>query len=186
MAPKAPTSDLIQLLSPAGLPDLGLGPRPNVLSQARLDEALKPILLGSALSANSRDLIRGVVLLWHDHSDAAHVVAQEIETADGSFLHAIVHRREPDFANSRYWFRRTGNHPAFPEIASRASALFKSRSVAAPSAPLIADGNWNPYVFVDLCQAATGEPSADPRVRLLRELQGIESEVLLDHLLAPA
>jgi hypothetical protein len=183
MAAKTPTSALGQLLASAGLPELGPGPRPNVLTQARLDEALKPILRGSALSGNSRDLIRGLVLLWHDHLDTAHVVAQEIETADGSLLHAIVHRREPDFSNSRYWFRRAGNHPASPEIAARASALFKSRNIAAPSAALIAEGNWSPYAFVDLCQAVVGRPSADPEVHLLRELQGIESEAFLDHLL---
>ena len=93
MSPKAPTRNLGQLLAPAGLPDLGPGPRPNVLTQGQVREALSSIPASSAPPAATRDLVRGLVLLWHDHLDAAHVIAQDIETADGSFLHAIVHRR---------------------------------------------------------------------------------------------
>jgi hypothetical protein len=181
MAPKAPTSDLSLLLATAGLPHLGPGPRPNVLTQGQIREAISSM---PAIPAATRELVRGLVLLWHDHLDAAHVIAQEIETADGSFLHAMVHRREPDFTNSRYWFRRTGKHPAFPQIAARASALFKSRNVAPLRPALVAGGNWDPYAFVDHCEAAADKSSADAQVQLLRELQAIESEAVLDRLLS--
>ena len=54
--------------------------------------------------------------------DEAHTVAQAIETAEGSYWHAIVHRQEPDVSNSAYWFRRVGEHPIFPGLRERAAA----------------------------------------------------------------
>ena len=49
--------------------------------------------------------------LWHDGRgdwDAAHGVAQEIESADGAWIHAYLHRKEGDAANAAYWYRRAG------------------------------------------------------------------------------
>src|ERR1700719_4147373 len=99
------------LLAIGGLPELGPGPRQGVLPHAQLDPPLNKLLAQADLSSTSRDLIRALVLLWHDRLDAAHAIAQAIEDADGSFLHGIVHRREPDYGNARYWFRRVGAHP---------------------------------------------------------------------------
>ncbi len=52
--------------------------------------------------------------LWlrFDFLDESHKISQGIETPTGSFWHAIMHRREGDFANSKYWWRRVGKHPA--------------------------------------------------------------------------
>lgn len=51
--------------------------------------------------------------LWHD----AHEVAQSINSPEGSYWHAILHRLEPDPGNAAYWFRRVGAHPIFPALA---------------------------------------------------------------------
>src|SRR5882724_3918302 len=92
--------DFKQLLIPGGLPDLGPGPRAGVLSETALAQAVDPLLQSARLSASARELVRGLLLLWHDHLDAAHVIGQGIESADGSFLHGMVHRREPDYGNA--------------------------------------------------------------------------------------
>jgi hypothetical protein len=59
----------------------------------------------------SRDQI-GCLLagLWvlADDLHRAHGICQEIPTATGSAWHAVVHRRERDFWNSNYWWRRAG------------------------------------------------------------------------------
>ena len=49
--------------------------------------------------------------LWHDGRgdwDAAHRVAQDIDDADGSWIHAYLHRKEGDPGNAAYWYRRAG------------------------------------------------------------------------------
>ena len=52
-----------------------------------------------------------IVALWHDARgdwDAAHRVAQDLETADGAWVHAYLHRKEGDASNAAYWYRRAG------------------------------------------------------------------------------
>jgi hypothetical protein len=49
--------------------------------------------------------------LWHDARgdwDAAHRVAQDVEDAEGSWVHAYLHRKEGDAGNAAYWYRRAG------------------------------------------------------------------------------
>lgn len=47
--------------------------------------------------------------MWHDaHGDwqRAHELAQAIETSDGAWVHAYLHRREGDEWNAGYWYRQ--------------------------------------------------------------------------------
>ncbi len=49
--------------------------------------------------------------LWHDRRGdwgTAHEIVQEINTAEASWIHAYLHRKEPDEANARYWYRQAG------------------------------------------------------------------------------
>ncbi len=38
----------------------------------------------------------------------AHALAQEVETPDGAWVHAYLHRHEGDVDNAGYWYRRAG------------------------------------------------------------------------------
>lgn len=62
------------------------------------------------------DQFQGALLaLWWDAQgnwERAHEVAQEIEDADGSWVHAYLHRKEGDLGNAGYWYRRAGRQPA--------------------------------------------------------------------------
>lgn len=52
---------------------------------------------------------QAVVALWHDARgdwDTAHRVAQDIDAADGAWVHAYLHRKEGDAGNAAYWYRR--------------------------------------------------------------------------------
>jgi hypothetical protein len=69
---------------------------------------LKASLSGDAPPA---DLPATVQALWYDARgdwDEAHRVAQDINDADGSWVHAYLHRREGDLSNAAYWYRRAG------------------------------------------------------------------------------
>jgi hypothetical protein len=41
---------------------------------------------------------------WHE----AHEIAQEIHTATGSWIHALLHLIEGDTGNARYWYAKAG------------------------------------------------------------------------------
>jgi hypothetical protein len=52
-----------------------------------------------------------LVALWHDAKgdwNRAHEVAQNVEDATGSWVHAYLHRKEGDDGNAAYWYRRAG------------------------------------------------------------------------------
>ena len=54
---------------------------------------------------------RALVALWHDAKgdwEQAHQVAQDIEDATGSWVHAYLHRKEGDESNAGYWYRKAG------------------------------------------------------------------------------
>jgi hypothetical protein len=160
------------LLKSPQLAELGPGPRTGVRSVSEVDSMVGEV------PAQSRELVRALILLWHDHLDEAHRISQEIENRDGSFVHAIMHRREPDFWNSKYWWRRVGNHPAFAEIASRVESLLKEREAEELSRKLLPNGKWDPCAFVEACETARPENEL-----LLREIQRIEAECALEYFL---
>jgi hypothetical protein len=59
----------------------------------------------------ARDLTPLLQALWYDARgewDRAHELAQEIESPDGAWVHAYLHRKEGDPDNARYWYRRAG------------------------------------------------------------------------------
>jgi len=160
-----------------------LGPegRPGTLSAAELEERLTALLAPLKLAPIRQQVIRALLLLWHDHLDAAHEISQGINNADGSFVHAIMHRREPDYWNSNYWWRRVGPHPAYAELGQKAEQLLEKHNQRGFSARLVSGGSWRPEGFVACCEQAAGDGA---NLDLLRELQRIETEVLLDHFLS--
>ena len=58
-----------------------------------------------------RGLSREAQSLWFIKKgdwEAAHNIAQDIETPIGSWLHALLHLIEGDLGNARYWFVEAG------------------------------------------------------------------------------
>ncbi len=74
--------------------------------------------------------------------ELAHRAAQESDAPLAAYWHALVHRHEPAYGNSKYWLRRVGTHPvhdALVEAARRAGRV----ELVAPG------GNWDPARFTD-------------------------------------
>jgi hypothetical protein len=56
-----------------------------------------------------------VVAMWREATgdwDGAHELAQSVESTDGAWVHAYLHRKEGDSSNARYWYRRADRPPA--------------------------------------------------------------------------
>lgn len=73
------------------------------------EELLAP---AKVVSLDDALLVKAALYLKHGFLDASHKIAQQVETPTGSYWHAIMHRKEGDFSNSKYWYHRVGSHPA--------------------------------------------------------------------------
>jgi hypothetical protein len=173
---------LLTLLDTPTPPALGPEARSGTLSVAGLRSRLEAVLRGVSLAPEQQALIRSAVLLWHDHLDESHTISQGIHSAEGSLLHAIMHRREPDASNAKYWWNRVGGHPCFDAVAERAVKLLESRGQGTLAAELAPGGEWDPFAFVDACERARHRGSEAERAAL-QEVQRVELEAFLEWLL---
>jgi hypothetical protein len=146
-----------------------------------LNAQIEALLKELSLPELRAELVRAMVLLWHDHLDEAHRLAQQIENADGSYVHGLMHRREPDYSNAKYWFRRVGRPSCFATLARAVQALLDSKKEQALAARLVPRGEWDPFAFIDACEEVAGQAASDAKAQLLRTVQAIEFEVLLEH-----
>lgn len=55
------------------------------------------------------DLLRAIDFALGGEWDGAHGVVQQYESDEtAAWIHAVLHKLEPDMSNSRYWYRRAG------------------------------------------------------------------------------
>jgi hypothetical protein len=159
---------------------LGAG-HADAAARKALQQATLATAFGSTQLADL-DMARcclAAVWLLHDYLDQSHTVSQQIDTPSGSFWHGVMHRREGDFSNAKYWFRHVGRHDVLdqlgPQIASLAGA--EPSEWTAQADQVAPGGTFDPYKMVDACQAAvrTGDDA------FCRRVQQLEWELLFDH-----
>jgi hypothetical protein len=172
---------------PAFLPLLS-GNRRRALDAGNPDQTMVAALRGlSVENAFSHSELRDrdmaaccLAGIWplHDFLDESHNISQRIDTPEGSFWHAIMHRREGDFSNSKYWYRHVGNHPVFDALAehTHVAASLRDANSSFEESRL---REWDPYAFVDLCQSAVRGKSNAREFCL--DIQQVEWELLFDY-----
>jgi hypothetical protein len=120
--------------------------------------------------------------VYFSYFEAAHEVAQDDSTAEGSYWHAILHRQEPDDFNSGYWFRRLGkSHPVFVPLAEAAAGIAERN----PGCGFRVRGTtWDAQAFIEYCATARSKPgSIEERTAL--QIQRAEWQILFDYCASP-
>lgn len=163
-------------------PDLPeLAPDDTELVNRWLGEALTgmPHPTGLVNPTDWRALQAGLLLI-HGFLDQSHSFSQSVEGrglhAAGDYWHGIMHRREPDASNAKYWFRRVDSHPVHDELSTRIASM----SVHLPGIDRVFDdaGSWSAAAFVDLCEEARRHGDRE-LTQTSERLQWIEMLLLL-------
>jgi hypothetical protein len=171
------------LLAAAPLNELGPG-KPVAAMKDQLEKLTDHDALASAFAP--RPILDHVMAkaclagLWlrFDFLDQSHRISQEIDNPSGSFWHGIMHRREPDYGNAKYWFRRVGRHPSFAAICDSAKEIAQAAPPDAAAEFLRQQDNWDPFAFVDL--VATASDRHSPLEKMCRQIQLTEWQLLFD------
>ena len=156
--------ELLERLRPSESRDPGTVIRIRESSDAEI-AGNRPVL-----DAGMFALTRAGLFYLYDEIGASHRIVQEVNTDTAAYWHGMVHRREGDFDNARYWFRRAGTLPLFGDL---------QRAAGSSSAIVAAQSNWDPYLFTGLCEQERF--GANENVGELIKLQRIEFEVLFDY-----
>ncbi len=158
--PMTLTTDLRPILTPlfSALPldqsmrtlvvDKPLGGKPAELAE---QAASHPLV------SQRPELLAGL-WLYVDDLDRSHAASQALHSPTGSFWHAIMHRREGDFPNAKYWYQKVGRHPAMSHIDLTGGGAGSGTDVAA----------YDPFHFVDRVHKAY-ERGGKPHPALLSE-----------------
>jgi hypothetical protein len=118
------------------------------------------------------DGVRAGLWLWLDGLDESHQIVQAAQSGTLAFWHAIMHRREGDFWNSKYWYARCRSHPALAELGPAARELLSPDS---PALEHVSEGDtWDADGFVDLVERVHPKPASDPLRQAAVDLQRLE------------
>ena len=191
-----------RLLAGAALNELGPGSRAE--SRARDAGELDPRFAGGPSrrwwTATWRWPACAAIWLRFDFLEESHRISQSLDTPEGSFWHGVMHRREPDFFNAKYWFRRAGRTNAtacWPKKrenwsprnwrppggatrrTERVGSLVKAGLLGKEVRFLSEQASWDPLRFVDLCESALD--SSPPLHTFCMRLQQLEWEIMFTY-----
>ncbi len=155
------SSELRTAIVAAPLPPLGDGELQSGLTRL-LEGGVGDHLIGVPPS-RQMECLSGLWLVAGD-IHRSHSISQDIGSAEGSFWHGIMHRREGDFGNAKYWFRRVGSHPVFEQIGRETDGHYR-----------------DPFDFVDACQRAVADGDKAAIDRCMTS-QWIEWQALMGYL----
>ena len=164
--PDSPTSDVgrLPLLAPPAR-----GADADWLREHLSKSSIDELSSGSERRPNvDETALRAGLYQWHDFLNESHQQSQCIEGQGenqfGDYWHAIMHRREPDYSNAKYWFRQIGNHPNYRELRRLADSILADSTdpqAARWRDRLQSGSKWEPFAFVDLCEECAADETTE-------------------------
>jgi hypothetical protein len=108
-------------------------------------------------NARNSEVAYSALLLLLGCWDASHDLTNDDESPEGCYLHAIIHRIEPNPANSAYWWRQLGHHPLFTRVHAAARTILEQTPVRGWQLKPA----WDPYLFNEWCEQARHAPGSE-------------------------
>jgi hypothetical protein len=146
-------------------------PTPCAPLLPQVDSWLK--IIGTAEDNETYKIVRAALLILADDLVSAHGIVQNIDTPYAAAWHAVIHRREADFWNSNYWWRRAQGirwaglaEQLVPLLKPHGSSL---QDLCAPT--------YSPAAFTDAVERHHRDPALAPT---LAEIQRLEWKSLLE------
>jgi len=159
------------LIDPGKLNDLGTGTGvQNIPEIVRSDDPADFFGHTRIVDSQAARACLAGFALHYDLLEESHRISQSVATASGSFWHGIMHRREGDYGNSKYWFRQAGKHPVFSLLPTETEKIDEQN--------LLNHTVWDPFKFIDLCASAVG--SGDRTETFCKKVQRVEWQILFD------
>jgi hypothetical protein len=132
-------------------------------------------LTGEDSSQSKYLAVKSALLLWNDDLYPSHTISQNLHNEVGSYLHGIMHRREGDFSNAKYWFSSVGIHPIFSSLYKQASEI---------SSEVKSWGKWDPDRYIDEVERVISSGTElSQEGEVLRQIQVLEISLLLKYTL---
>ena len=125
----------------------------------------QPALTAEIAECSCPEEARGGLYLVNGDWEKSHVTVQALDSTVGAYWHALVHRHEPDFGNSKYWLRQCGASPVHGPLLAAAEAMGHLAEVST-------GGVWDGVRFTDWYADAA-------RLDWTRELDRLETAELL-------
>lgn len=148
------TDQVANLIHAAPAPPLGPG-TPVQSAREQISQLSHDDLAGGRpiRDREMADACLAGIWLLYNFLDESHEISQNLPSISGSYWHGIMHRREPDYGNAKYWFRRVGRHPIMQDLAAEAAQIVSGGTLDAATRFLAAGTDWDPLAMVDGCEA---------------------------------
>jgi hypothetical protein len=182
--PQSPLVSEILSVNPHAYEALVVTAPPSAQAAAMLKGVEPGQLLSTPVkSPGAAAAMLAALWLWNDGLEECHRIVQNAPeaalSATYALWHAMMHRREGDFSNSKYWYARCRQHPALQSLAGHAQPVINRAPADKGLLRLIAS-DWNPDAFVDLVEEVN-DRADDSRRSLIVQLQQLEWRVLFQH-----
>lgn len=89
-------------------------------------------------------------LLFYGYLKESLRLSQKIKTPEGNYWHAIMHRVEGDYENSRYWLKTIPHHSIYSQVHKELKEKLTNKIEVLQK--LLDKESWDPIAYVDLIE----------------------------------